>query len=98
MGAVRPMGSGPAFVRGRDGAPIPGSGRGGMLEVRFHGRGGQGVVILSKLVARLYFDAGKHVKEFPKFGVERRGAPVEGYVRVDDGPIDLACQIYHPDM
>jgi 2-oxoacid:acceptor oxidoreductase gamma subunit (pyruvate/2-ketoisovalerate family) len=69
-----------------------------MLEVRFHGRGGQGVVILSKLVARLYFDAGKHVKEFPKFGVERRGAPVEGYVRVDDEPIDLACQIYQPDM
>jgi len=69
-----------------------------MREFRFHGRGGQGVVVLSKLVARLYFDLGKHVKEFPKFGVERRGAPVEGYVRVDDKPIDLACQIYHPDM
>lgn len=68
-----------------------------MLEFRFHGRGGQGVVILSKLVARLYFEAGKHVKEFPKFGVERRGAPVEGYVRVDDAPIDLACQITRPD-
>ena len=59
-----------------------------MLEFRFHGRGGQGVVILGKLVARLYFRTGKHVKEFPKFGVERRGAPVEGYVRVDDEPID----------
>ncbi|MEE8408886.1 MAG: FAD-dependent oxidoreductase [Myxococcota bacterium] len=68
-----------------------------MQEFRFHGRGGQGVVILSKLVARLYFQLGKHVKEFPKFGVERRGAPVEGYVRVDDTPIDLNCQIYEPD-
>ncbi len=66
-------------------------------ELRFHGRGGQGVVLLSKLVARLYFQAGKHVKEFPKFGVERRGAPVEGYVRVSDQPIELACQIYEPD-
>jgi 2-oxoacid:acceptor oxidoreductase gamma subunit (pyruvate/2-ketoisovalerate family) len=69
-----------------------------MLEFRFHGRGGQGVVLLGRLAARLYFDAGKHVKEFPKFGVERRGAPVEGYVRVDDAPIDLACQIYNPDV
>ena len=69
-----------------------------MLEFRFHGRGGQGVVILGKLAARLYFRAGKHVKEFPKFGVERRGAPVEGYVRVDDEPIDLACQVYNPDV
>jgi 2-oxoacid:acceptor oxidoreductase gamma subunit (pyruvate/2-ketoisovalerate family) len=68
-----------------------------MLEFRFHGRGGQGVVILSKLVARLFFLSGKQVKEFPKFGVERRGAPVEGYVRVDDVPIDLACQVYRPD-
>ncbi|MEK7704062.1 MAG: FAD-dependent oxidoreductase, partial [Myxococcota bacterium] len=67
-----------------------------MLEFRFHGRGGQGVVVLGKLVARLYFQLGQHVKEFPKFGVERRGAPVEGYVRVDDAPIDIACQIYHP--
>ena len=69
-----------------------------MLEFRFHGRGGQGVVILGKLAARLYFRAGKHVKEFPKFGVERRGAPVEGYVRVDDEPIDLACQVYNQDV
>ncbi len=67
-----------------------------MLEFRFHGRGGQGVVFLGKLVARLYFQLGKHVKEFPKFGVERRGAPVEGYVRVDDQPIDINCQVYRP--
>ena len=67
-----------------------------MLEFRFHGRGGQGVVFLGKLVARLYFQLGKHVKEFPKFGVERRGAPVEGYVRVDDNPIDINCQVYTP--
>ncbi|MDX1387659.1 MAG: FAD-dependent oxidoreductase [Acidobacteriota bacterium] len=69
-----------------------------MLEFRFHGRGGQGVVTLSKLVARLYFQLGAHVKEFPKFGVERRGAPVEGYVRVDDRPIHVACQIYEPNV
>ena len=50
-----------------------------MLEFRFHGRGGQGVVILGKLAARLYFRAGKHVKEFPKFGVERRGSSIFYY-------------------
>lgn len=69
-----------------------------MQEFRFHGRGGQGVVVLGKLVARLFFQRGSHVKEFPKFGVERRGAPVEEYVRVDDRVIDLSCQVYAPDM
>ena len=68
-----------------------------MLELRFHGRGGQGVVVLNKLVARLFFRQGKHVKEFPKFVVERRGAPVEGYLRVDEKEIDLNCQIYNPN-
>jgi 2-oxoacid:acceptor oxidoreductase gamma subunit (pyruvate/2-ketoisovalerate family) len=68
-----------------------------MQEFRFHGRGGQGVVVLGKLAARLFFQLGKHVKEFPKFGVERRGAPVEEYVRVDEEPIDLSCQVYTPN-
>ena len=68
-----------------------------MQEFRFHGRGGQGVVVLGKLAARLFFQLGKHVKEFPKFGVERRGAPVEEYLRVDEQPIDLSCQVYTPN-
>jgi pyruvate ferredoxin oxidoreductase gamma subunit/2-oxoisovalerate ferredoxin oxidoreductase gamma subunit len=48
-----------------------------MQEIRFHGRGGQGTVVASILLAKAFFSAGYYVQTFPVFGVERRGAPVE---------------------
>jgi len=68
-----------------------------MLEIRIHGRGGQGAVIASKVLASALFMEGKWVQSFPAFGVERRGAPVTAFLRADDEPILLRCQIYHPD-
>ncbi len=68
-----------------------------MIEIRFHGRGGQGSVIASKILAKAFFMEGKHVSAFPYFGVERRGAPVTAFTRVDDKPIRAKYQIYEPD-
>lgn len=68
-----------------------------MIEIRFHGRGGQGAVIGGKILATAIFSEGKFVQAFPSFGVERRGAPVTAFVRIDDKRIDLRSQIYHPD-
>lgn len=68
-----------------------------MRELRFHGRGGQGSVIASKLLAEACFREGKEVQAFPAFGVERRGAPVTAFLRVSDGPILLRCEITRPD-
>ena len=68
-----------------------------MLEIRFHGRGGQGSVIASKILACAFFAEGQYVQCFPKFGVERRGAPVEAFLRVDPHKILLRNNIYTPD-
>jgi 2-oxoacid:acceptor oxidoreductase gamma subunit (pyruvate/2-ketoisovalerate family) len=68
-----------------------------MEEIRFHGRGGQGAVIGSEVLAYAFFEEGKFVQAFPAFGVERRGAPVTAFCRVDDRPIHLRNQIYEPD-
>lgn len=68
-----------------------------MIEIRFHGRGGQGAVIASKILASAVFREGRYVQSFPAFGVERRGAPVTAFTRIDDSPIQLRCQIYEPD-
>ncbi|MEA1992987.1 MAG: 2-oxoacid:acceptor oxidoreductase family protein [Euryarchaeota archaeon] len=68
-----------------------------MYEVRFHGRGGQGAVTAATILADAAFREGKDVQAFPKFGVERRGAPVTAFVRMDENPIDLKTQIYEPD-
>ncbi|MBI3099581.1 MAG: 2-oxoacid:acceptor oxidoreductase family protein [Planctomycetes bacterium] len=68
-----------------------------MIEIRFHGRGGQGAVIASKLLAQAAFIEGKHVQSFPAFGVERRGAPVAAFTRIDDRKIHLRTNIYEPD-
>ncbi len=68
-----------------------------MIEIRFHGRGGQGAVIASKVLAAAAFKEGKYVQAFPSFGVERRGAPVMAFTRIDDKPIRIRCQIYEPD-
>ena len=68
-----------------------------MLEIRFHGRGGQGTVIGSILLAKALFQAGYQVQSFPVFGVERRGAPVEAYVRLDKQNILVRTNVYNPD-
>jgi 2-oxoacid:acceptor oxidoreductase gamma subunit (pyruvate/2-ketoisovalerate family) len=68
-----------------------------MLEVRFHGRGGQGTVVASILLAKAFFQAGYYVQSFPLFGVERRGAPVEAYLRLNRNKIRVRTNVYHPD-
>ncbi|OGU21113.1 MAG: hypothetical protein A3K13_07435 [Gemmatimonadetes bacterium RIFCSPLOWO2_12_FULL_68_9] len=68
-----------------------------MRELRFHGRGGQGTVVASKLLAVALFREGRQVQSFPAFGVERRGAPVTAFLRVSDAPILLRCEIIEPD-
>ena len=68
-----------------------------MVEVRIHGRGGQGAVAAAHVLALSLFREGKWVQAFPHFGVERRGAPVAAFVRFDTQPIELRCHIYTPD-
>jgi 2-oxoisovalerate/pyruvate ferredoxin oxidoreductase gamma subunit len=68
-----------------------------MIAVRFHGRGGQGAVIASKLLANAFFNEGWFVQAFPSFGAERTGAPVMAFLRIDRVPITAHYQIYSPD-
>uniref|UniRef100_A0A7C4FE15 pyruvate synthase n=1 Tax=Thermofilum pendens TaxID=2269 RepID=A0A7C4FE15_THEPE len=68
-----------------------------MYEVRWHGRGGQGVVTSSELLALAAIKEGKYVYHAPEFGPERRGAPVRAYTRISDEPIELHSGIYNPD-
>jgi 2-oxoacid:acceptor oxidoreductase gamma subunit (pyruvate/2-ketoisovalerate family) len=68
-----------------------------MLEVRIHGRGGQGVQVACQILAGALFRSGRHVQAFAAYGGERRGAPVTAFVRVDDRPISLRCDIERPD-
>lgn len=69
-----------------------------MIEIKFRGRGGQGVVVASEILGRAFFKEGKYPQCFSLFGGERRGAPVVGFLRVDQEPILLKCQIKHPDQ
>ncbi|MBW2968367.1 pyruvate ferredoxin oxidoreductase subunit gamma [Candidatus Woesearchaeota archaeon] len=69
-----------------------------MLEIRIHGRGGQGSVTAAQLLAIAAFKDGKMSQAFPRFGVERRGAPVEAFCRIDDRPIHVRSQVYNPDL
>jgi len=68
-----------------------------LIEIRFHGRGGQGAVVASNMLADAAFREGKHVQAFPFFGVERRGAPVSSFTRINDTPIKIRSQVYTPD-
>lgn len=69
-----------------------------MIEIRIHGRGGQGVVTAAELIAIAAFQDGKTAQAFPYFGVERTGAPIEAYARIDDNPIGLREQVHEPDV
>ncbi|MBE9573694.1 MAG: 2-oxoacid:acceptor oxidoreductase family protein [Proteobacteria bacterium] len=68
-----------------------------MYEIRFHGRGGQGAVLASKILAKALVEEGKSVKAIPSFGFERRGAPVAAFLRFDDKVIRQTTNIYHPN-
>jgi len=68
-----------------------------MIEIRFHGRGGQGTVVASKILADALAKEGNFVQAYPEFGVERRGAPVFSFIRIDDKPIYDKSRIYAPD-
>jgi pyruvate ferredoxin oxidoreductase gamma subunit len=68
-----------------------------MEEVRFHGRGGQGAVTAAMILSVAAFHDGKYTQAFPKFGVERRGAPVEAFTRISDSFIRRKSQVYEPD-
>ncbi len=69
-----------------------------MIEIRLHGRGGQGAVTSAELLATAAINQGKYAQAFPNFGPERRGAPVMAFLRVDDKPIRTRSMIYEPDM
>lgn len=68
-----------------------------MIEIRFHGRGGQGTVVASKILADAIAKEGNYVQAYPEFGVERRGAPVYAFIRIDSKPIYDKSRIYKPD-
>jgi pyruvate ferredoxin oxidoreductase gamma subunit len=69
-----------------------------MLQIRFHGRGGQGVVTSAELLAVAAFIDGRHAQAFPSFGSERTGAPVQAFCRIDDAPIRAHEPILRPDV
>jgi len=69
-----------------------------LAEIRWHGRGGQGIVSVSRLLAEAALLDKKHVQSFPEFGPERSGAPVRGFTRISDEPISVHSQIYNPNV
>lgn len=69
-----------------------------MLQIRIHGRGGQGVVTAAEMLSVAAFEQGRHAQAFPSFGSERTGAPVIAFCRIDDQPIRLREPILAPDV
>lgn len=71
---------------------------GKLIEVRFHGRGGQGAWTASLLLAQAGLKEKKYIQSFPTFGPERAGAPMAAYTRISDEPIRLHSSVYEPDV
>jgi len=69
----------------------------GLIEIRWHGRGGQGAKTASLLLADAAFNTGKYIQGFPEYGPERMGAPITAYNRISDKPITIHSNIYEPD-
>ena len=67
------------------------------IEIRWHGRGGQGAKTAALLLADVAFKTGKHVQGFPEYGPERMGAPITAYNRISDNQIRVHSNIYDPD-
>lgn len=68
-----------------------------MVEIRWHGRGGQGAKTAALLLADVAFKAGKYVQGFPEYGPERMGAPITAYNRISEKPVTVHSNIYSPD-
>ena len=68
-----------------------------MIEIRWHGRGGQGAKTASLLLADAAFNTGKYIQGFPEYGPERMGAPITAYNRISSSPITIHTNIYEPD-
>lgn len=68
-----------------------------LVEIRWHGRGGQGAKTASLLLADAAFNTGKYIQGFPEYGPERMGAPITAYNRISDNPIRIHSNIYEPD-
>ncbi len=68
-----------------------------LIEIRWHGRGGQGAKTASLLLADAAFNTGKFIQGFPEYGPERMGAPITAYNRISDKPITIHSNIYEPD-
>ena len=68
-----------------------------LVEIRWHGRGGQGAKTASLLLADAAFNTGKYIQGFPEYGPERMGAPITAYNRISNSPITIHSNIYDPD-
>lgn len=69
-----------------------------LVEIRWHGRGGQGAKTASLLLADAAFNTGKYIQGFPEYGPERMGAPITAYNRISSKPITIHSNIYYPDF
>ena len=69
-----------------------------MLEIRWHGRGGQGAVTASKVLAESAMALGKYIQAFPEYGSERQGAPIKSFTRISDEKIRFHTQVKNPDV
>jgi len=69
-----------------------------MIEIRWHGRGGQGAKTASQFIGEAALDAGKHIQAFPEYGPERAGAPIRCFTRIDDKPIRVHSPVTDPQV
>ena len=69
-----------------------------ITEIRWHGRGGQGVVTAGELLAEAAMEEGKYFQAFPDYGPERMGAPIKSFTRISEAPLHIRCQIQEPDV
>ncbi len=68
------------------------------VEIRWHGRGGQGTVTAAKVLADACLSGGRHVQAFPEYGPERAGAPLRAFSRISDKAIRMHCPVLHPSI
>lgn len=69
-----------------------------MLEVRWHGRGGQGAKTAAQFLAEAALELGKYIQAFPEYGPERAGAPIKAYTRIDEAPINIHSGVTNPEV
>ncbi len=69
-----------------------------LIEIRWHGRGGQGAVTASKILAEAAIREGKFIQAFPEYGPERMGAPIKSFTRISEIPIIIHSQVYNPQI